>query len=196
MKVLGNLPSGLTFIVSAPAGTGKTTLVKMLKEEFDCVAETISYTTRSPRPGEQDGIDYHFIKPNVFEEKIRAGEFLEYAEVFGYHYGTSLLEIERLQKTGQHVVLIIDTQGALQLKSEFEAAFIFIHPPSVEELKKRLKSRKADSKTAIETRLSWAEKEIQEAANYDYQLINTSLKITYDVFRSIFIAEEHKNRCK
>ena len=185
---------GLVFVVSAPAGTGKTTLVRMLREEFPNVIENISYTSRLPRPNEVPNRDYYFISKEEFEKKIKDGEFLEYAKVFDHYYGTSQKTVERLQDQGKHVVLVIDTQGALQIKKKLDAIFIFVSPPSLEELKTRLTERKAESKEEIRLRLSWAEKELAEAPKYNYHIVNDSLKEAYTVLRSILIAEEHKNR--
>lgn len=193
-KVLGSLSRGLVFVISAPAGTGKTTLVRMLRDEFECVAESISYTTRKIRPKEIEGKDYHFISLDDFQKKIADREFIEYAEVFGHHYGTSRKLVEKLQREGKHVVLVIDTQGAMQLKKLLPAIFIFISPPNPEELKRRLHGRKSETDEVIQTRLSWAQKEIAEASQYDYHIVNEDLKVAYEVLRSIFIAEEHKNR--
>lgn len=192
-QVLGGKKKGLTFVISAPAGTGKTTLVKMLLEEFSCVMESVSYTTREPRPNEVEGRDYFFISRPVFEKKIQEGEFLEYAEVFGHLYGTSKQFVSHQQEKGKHVVLVIDTQGALQLMGQIDAVFIFISPPSVEELRNRLYRRKSETEEAIAHRLSWARKEMALADKYNYQIINDHLKTAYDVLRAIFIAEEHKN---
>ncbi len=194
MAVLGGLKRGLVFVISAPAGTGKTTLVRMLREEFHCIVESVSYTTRSPRANEIAGRDYYFISPEEFEKKIEEGEFLESAQVFGKYYGTSRKFVESQQEKGKHVILVIDTQGAMHLKGKIEAAFIFISPPSLEELKFRLHSRKSESDDAIQHRLSWAEKEIALSQQYDYHIVNDHLKTAYDVLRSILIAEEHKNR--
>ena len=188
------MKQGLLFVVSAPAGTGKTTLVKMLKEEFPHVVDSISFTTRSPRASEVPGRDYHFITDAEFEKKIAAKEFLEYAEVFHHYYGTSKKMVESEQKKGHHVCLVIDTQGAMQLKGKIEAVFIFISPPSIEELRARLYRRKSETEEAIQTRLSWAENEMALAPKYDYHIINDNLKTAYDALRSILIAEEHKNR--
>lgn len=192
MKRLGNLKKGLAFVVSAPAGTGKTTLVQMLQDEFPCVVESVSYTTRKPRPGEVEGQHYSFISEAAFQEKVHKGEFLEYAEVFHHSYGTSRLKVEEELKKGHHVVLVIDTQGALQLMGRFEATYIFVSPPNLDELKQRLKSRKTETEESIATRLSWAKREMEEAHRYDYHIINDNLKIAYDVLRAILIAEEHK----
>lgn len=193
-KVLGGLKKGLLFVVSAPAGTGKTTLVRMLQKEFNCVVESISYTTRPIRPSEVAGRDYHFISTTEFEKRIAEDDFLEYAQVFGNYYGTSSKFVQEQQKKGHHVVLVIDTQGALQLMGSLEAIFIFISPPSIKELSTRLFARKSEDREAIEQRLSWAEKEMALASRYDYHIVNDHLKTAYDVLRSIFIAEEHKNR--
>lgn len=191
-KVLGNLKKGLVFVVSAPAGTGKTTLVRMLCSEFPCVVESVSYTTRSIRAGETPGVDYHFISKEEFQKKIKEGEFLEYAQVFDQFYGTSKNLVESFQAKGKHVILVIDTQGALQLKEKLPAIFLFIRPPSLEELRNRLISRKSDSMESIENRLSWAKKEMEMASHYDYEIINEDLKTAYQIFRSIVIAEEHR----
>lgn len=193
-KVLGELKKGLIFVVSAPAGTGKTTLVRMLMREFPCVVESVSYTTRKPRAQEVEGKDYFFIEKEEFEKKIKEGEFLEYAKVFDHYYGTSKIFVENVIKEGKHIILVIDTQGAAHLKELPLATFIFISPPHLEELRSRLKERKADSEESIEHRLSWAQKEISHANRYDYHIVNDDLKVAYDVLRSILIAEEHKNR--
>lgn len=185
---------GLVFVISAPAGTGKTTLVQMLKGEFPRVVGSISYTTRAPRSNEVEGKDYHFITKEAFEEKIQAGEFLEYAQVFHNYYGTSKKSIEAEQKKGKHVVLVIDTQGAMQLRDKIDAVFIFISPPNVEELQVRLKKRQSESAETMATRLSWAKQEMALAPRYDYHIVNDDLKTAYGVLRAILIAEEHKNR--
>jgi guanylate kinase len=192
-KLLGNLPKGFVFVLSAPAGTGKTTLVRMLAQEFPCIYESISCTTRPLRSGEVNGQDYHFLSKKEFEERVRRGDFLEYAEVFGYHYGTSRAHVLKQQEMGKHVFLVIDTQGAMQLKKKkFPAVYIFLSPPSLEELKERLVKRKTESIEAIEKRLSWAEAELAVAAEYDYHIVNDNLKQAYLILRSIVIAEEHR----
>jgi guanylate kinase len=192
-KLLGGLKKGLVFVVSAPAGTGKTTLVRMLQAEFPCVIESVSYTTRGPRPGEQEGRDYHFISLDAFTKKIEEGEFLEHAKVFDHYYGTSQKFVEAQQDQGKHVLLVIDTQGALQLKNHYNAVFIFISPPSLSELRTRLAGRRTETETMIEHRLSWAEKEMALASHYDYHIVNENLQTAYAVLRSILIAEEHRN---
>ncbi len=196
MKLLGGLDQGLIFVVSAPAGTGKTTLVRMLTHEFDCVVESVSYTTRKIRPNEIEGRDYHFVSDAEFQKMAAAGEFLEHAQVFGNHYGTSQKAVQKWIRQGKHVVLVIDTQGAQLLKPNLKAVYIFICPPNFEELKKRLHGRQSENHESISTRLSWAEKEMEAAKHYDYQIVNENLKLAYEIFRSIFIAEEHRIRLK
>ena len=196
-KLLGNLSKGLVFVLSAPAGTGKTTLVRMLRSEFPCVTESISCTTRPIRAGEVDGVDYIFLSPEEFNRKIKAGDFLEHAKVFNHEYGTSQDYVHQKQIEGKHVFLVIDTQGAMQLmKSKFPAIFVFVSPPSLVELKARLFKRQTETQEVIEQRLNWAREEIKMAAHYDYHIVNDNLQIAYDILRSIVIAEEHRYRRK
>lgn len=191
-KLLGNLEKGLLFVISAPAGTGKTTLVQRLMDEFPCIIQSVSYTTRKKRPNEEDGVHYLFIDRKTFEDKILAGDFLEYAEIYGEYYGTSLRWEEEQRRQGNHVVLVIDTQGAMKVKEKCAAVFIFIKPPSLEVLQERLENRGTEQPRMIEHRMSWAKQEIEAAKKYDYMIINQELEVAYQVLRSIFIAEEHK----
>ncbi len=192
INVLGNLKKGKVFVVSAPAGTGKTTLTQMLVKEFPCVVQSLSSTTRLPREDEENGVHYNFMDRHDFERKIEEGEFLEYAEIYGNYYGTSKRWIETRLEEGKHVVLVIDTQGAMQLKGKYPATFIFVLPPSLEELRRRLLERRTESDAVIEKRLSWAQKEIELSILYDYRFVNQDLSIAYKILQSIFIAEEHK----
>lgn len=192
-KILGNLSRGSAFVLSAPAGTGKTTLVRMLTEEFNCIEESISYTTRAPRGTEEEGKDYFFLSLDAFKKKIVQGEFLEYAEVYGHFYGTSKEQLEKRLDSGKHVFLVIDTQGAISLqKMGFKASYIFISPPSVEVLKERLDKRRTESEANRIERLSCAEKEIQLSMLYDFRIVNCDLNVTYTVLKSIVVAEEHR----
>lgn len=183
---------GLLFVVSAPAGTGKTTLVQMLVNEFPAIVQSVSFTTRPPREGEIEGKNYHFVTESEFEEKISASDFLEYVKLYGYYYGTSREWILSQQKKGKHVMLVIDTQGALQLKNRLSAAFIFIAPPSLEVLRERLSNRKTESLEMVEKRWKWAKTEMQAVRHYDYLIINDDLQIAYQILRSIIIAETHR----
>lgn len=192
--ILGNHKHGLAFVISAPAGTGKTTLARKLYEEFpNLVVPSVSCTTRKPREGEIDGIDYFFLEDAVFEEKLKAGEFLEHAEVFGKHYGTLISAVKEQQLLGKHVIMVIDTQGAKQIQKAIDATLIFIAPPSISILKKRLEARGSESQESIEMRLSWAAKEIETSKNYDYLVVNDDLEIAYSALKSILVAEEHRS---
>ena len=193
-SLLGESKRGLVFIVSAPAGTGKTTLVNKLVAEFDSVIASVSFTTRKPRPGEKEGVHYHFISSEKFQLKIASFDFLEYVNLYGTYYGTSKEWIEKKLAHGKHVVLVIDTQGALQLKDKFPAIFIFIHPPSLRVLEERLRMRGSENENEIEKRLVWAQSELEMANRYDYQLINDDLNNAYRILSSIFIAETHRIR--
>lgn len=191
MKLLGNKERGQVFIISAPAGTGKTTLVQMLTKEFPCVVVSVSYTTRLPRGEEVNGVHYNFVTKEEFERKIEEGEFLEYAKVYGDYYGTSRHWVENRLSQGKHVLLVIDTQGALSLKEKYPASFIFIAPPSIEELRNRLVRRGTEKPEKIEQRLEWSRNEMQAAKYYDYYIVNDDLHIAYQVLKSILIAVEH-----
>ncbi len=193
-RLLGNGKEGLLFILSAPAGTGKTTLAQMLCEEFDCVKESVSCTTRPPRLGEIEGEHYFFLSSQEFERRVSKGDFLEHANVFDFQYGTLKSTVADERRKGRHVVLVIDTQGALQLKGKVSGVFIFVTPPSLEELRERLLKRKTESLEVIEKRLEWARHEIEMVSHYDYHIVNDNLMVAYEVLRSIFIAEEHKLR--
>lgn len=183
---------GLLFVVSAPAGTGKTTLIEKLASEFSRVLQSISFTTRKPRQGEKDGIHYHFVSKEEFQKKIDDHDFLEYVTLYGQYYGTSKSWVHDKLKEGKHVVLVIDTQGAMQLMGKLEAVYVFIEPPSLEVLKKRLMARKTESKEDLVARLDWAKHEMDFSRYYDYKVVNDDLKTAYEALRSIIIAEEHR----
>ena len=195
---MDNLNEGRLFIVSAPAGTGKTTLVERLVKDFsNRIVRSVSYTSRLPRKGEINGKDYCFISSEEFEKKIKNHVFLEYAEVFGYYYGTSKKQVENILKAKKHAVLVIDTQGAEKLReAKTEAVFIFIMPPDMNILKNRLEGRNLDAKNDIDIRLSCAKEEMCMAEYYDYIVVNDDLEKAYEVFKAIFIAEEHRVKLK
>lgn len=192
-KLLGNLSEGLLFIVSAPAGTGKTTLSHMLCDEFEAITISVSCTTRAPRPHEIPGKDYHFISRDEFAHKLKEKAFVEHARIFDNYYGTLHATIKHEQSLGRHVLLVIDTQGAKQIKDlKLEAIYIFIHPPSLQELRHRLEKRGTETAEAIDKRISFAKNETDEAHLYDYEIINDHLQTAYQILRAIIIAEEHK----
>ena len=164
---------GNLFVVVAPSGAGKTTLVKALLEKEPNIRLSISYTTRAPRTGEADGRDYHFVDRASFEKMIARGDFLEHANVYGNYYGTSKRWIEN-QLSGDHDVLLeIDWQGAAQLRHVFpNMVGVFILPPSLAELRKRLESRGKDAPEAIERRMSSAREEISHVLEFEYIIVN------------------------
>lgn len=166
---------GLLFIVSAPSGAGKSTLVNAAVAEDPRLMLSISYTTRAPRPGEQNGREYHFVDRTTFVRMVEAGEFLESAEVHGNLYATSQKQIAAALDSGHDVVLEIDWQGAEQVRRAFpDAVGIFILPPSMDELRRRLISRGQDPETVIQQRLAAAADEISHAAEFDYAIINNN----------------------
>ena len=168
---------GNLFVVVAPSGAGKTSLVNKLLEREPNVHLSISYTTRAPREGEADGRDYHFVDRAAFEKMIEAGDFLEHANVYGNYYGTSKRWIER-ELAGDHDVLLeIDWQGARQVRALFRHMVgIFILPPSIEELRKRLESRGKDSRETIERRMASAREDISHVLEFEYIIVNESFE--------------------
>lgn len=159
----------------------------MLTDEFSNVTRSVTCTTRPPRPGEVNGIDYYFLTPDEFKKKIDSGDFLEHATVFGNEYGTSRSLVEKELKAGKNVILVIDTQGAGQLKGKIDATFIFISPPSFEELKKRLLKRRTETPEAIEKRIAWARHELEMISHYDYHIINDDLSSAYEALKKLIV---------
>ncbi len=189
--MLSDKMKGLLIVISAPSGTGKTTLTHMLLKKFPDMEFSVSYTTRKPRPGEVNGKDYFFVDREIFEKMIEEGDFLEWAEVYGNLYGTSKSQVLKALNEGKDILLDIDTQGALQVKKNFpEAVLIFILPPSFKELERRLRSRGTDDEKTIEKRLKVARKEVERAPLYDYIVVNDVLEKAYEKLRSIVIAEK------
>lgn len=181
---------GQLFIVSAPSGTGKTTLVERLVPGVPNLVLSRSFTSRTPRPGECDGVDYNFISRARFEEMIEAGEFLEHADVFGNYYGTSATETERVLAAGQDLVLVIDVQGARQVRLRgLDSVGIFVLPPSYPVLAERLRRRSKDSEAAIQHRLEVARQEVGAVGEYDYVVINDEVEAAVGRLRCIIEAE-------
>jgi guanylate kinase len=184
---------GLLFIVSAPSGAGKTTLCQMVVDYFGDIKHSISYTTRISRYGEKDGVDYHFVDKKRFQEMIENNVFLEWAEVHGNMYGTSIRDLEPLLTKGYDVVLDIDVQGARQAKERMKSGtFIFVLPPSLAVCKERLRKRANNDREEIEKRLENAKMEIKEVRAYDYSIINDDLNSAFEIFKSIIIAERSR----
>ncbi|MDS4013034.1 MAG: guanylate kinase [Candidatus Accumulibacter sp.] len=167
---------GHLYILTAPSGAGKTTLVRHLLENDPAIQVSVSHTTRPPRSGEREGIEYCFIELDEFQEKIRRNDFLEWAEVHGNYYGTSRSGIEAALRAGQDVLLEIDWQGAQQVRKVFPAAIgVFILPPSLDVLAQRLRERATDNAQTIARRLAAARDEMRHADEFDYVIINDDL---------------------
>jgi guanylate kinase len=186
---------GLLFIVSAPSGTGKTTLVERLAHELPNLHMSRSYTSRRAREGERNGVDYNFISRDRFEEMARTGEFLEWADVFGNYYGTCASDTEACLARGEDVVLVIDVQGARQVRTRgIETIGIFVLPPSSAILEQRLRGRSKDSEEQIRKRLEVAGREVAEYAQYEYVVINDEVPAAVDRLRAIVLAERARVR--
>ena len=170
---------GKLFIVSGPSGVGKGTVIHRLKQLKPELEYSISATTRSPRSGEENGVDYYFVSQQKFKSMRENDEFLEWAQVHNNYYGTPKKEVTKRLDVGKNVILEIDIQGARQVKESFPAAvLIFLSPPSIEELEKRLDKRNSEDKQAKLTRLKNARQELQEMDCYDYQVVNNKLEQT------------------
>src|SRR5712691_282255 len=187
---------GLLFIISAPSGAGKTTLAEQLALQVPHLKLSRSYTSRPARPGETDGVDYNFVTRERFEAMAAAGEFLEWADLFGNLYGTSAADTERILESGSDVVLVIDVQGARQVRRRAaETTAIFVMPPSFDVLEQRLRGRSKDSEEAIQRRLRVARQEVAAFAEYDFLVINDELAAAVDRLRSIVLAERARLKC-
>lgn len=180
---------GLLIVISAPSGAGKTTLCNALVSRFPALQESISYTTRQPRAGEQDGVDYHFVSVERFKQMIAEDGFAEWAEVHGNYYGTAIAMLEQARLDGVDILLDIDCQGARILKDRgINGLFVFVLPPSMAELRRRLESRSSDAKEVIERRIERATEEIREARWYDYIVVNDRLDEAHEALASIVTA--------
>jgi guanylate kinase len=186
---------GLLFIVSAPSGTGKTTLVERLVKQTPGLRMSRSYTSRTARAGEQDGVDYNFITREEFDTMVRDGALLEWADIYGNLYGTAAADTEGSLASGEDLVLVIDVQGARQVKGRgLENVGIFVLPPSAAVLEKRLRGRSKDSEEQIGQRLEVACREVEDFATYDYVVINDEVEACVDRLRAIVLAERARVR--
>ena len=186
--------AGILFIISAPSGSGKSTLVSQLRSLVEGLEFSVSYTTRAPRGSEEDGREYHFTNRQEFERMIAAGEFLEWAEVFGNYYGTAVLALDHAKAAGKDLLLDIDVQGAVQvMKKQPGAVSIFIMPPSPQVLEMRLRHRSeaehVTSEAVIERRLSQAHNELKQIWDYKYALVNDILEQAVAELRAIVLFE-------
>jgi len=181
---------GLVFIISAPSGTGKTTLVRKVMEQLPGLRFSVSYTTRPPRANEQEGEDYHFVSPSLFQEMVERDEFLEWAEVLGNRYGTPKIDRKALELEGVDLILDIDTQGAKRVREKMDSAVsIYLLPPSMEALEERLTKRGLDSPEMIQFRLSHAKRDMEEAHGYQYIVVNDKMEETIERLKAIIIEE-------
>lgn len=183
--------SGMMLVISAPSGTGKSTLIRHLSREFETFSFSVSCTTRSPRPGEQDGREYHFLTRDQFLARRDQGYFAEWAEVHGNFYGTPRQATLDLLSAGRDVIFDIDVQGARQLKDSMgQGCYVFIFPPSRETLEQRLTGRGTDSPEIIRRRLANARQEIENSLWFDHWIVNDDLDMAKDRLRAIYLAEK------
>ncbi len=191
------MTEGIMLVLSAPSGCGKTTILKNVMADLPGLVFSVSHTTREPRPGEQNGLDYHFVSRDQFmaiRDQQPSG-FLEWAEVHGNLYGTSRQDVEARLADGLDVVLDIDVQGAARIRQNAEPVTVFIAPPSLKELERRLRSRGTESEDSLDVRLANAGKEMQDADAYTYLIVNDRLDEAVESLRSIIIAERCRRRC-
>lgn len=184
---------GLLFVISAPSGAGKTSLCREVIDNLGGLRHSVSYTTRAPRGGEQEGVDYHFVSIERFEAMVAAGEFAEWAQVHGNRYGTAIATLDAARAAGVDLLLDIDCQGAAQLKKNYQhGVFVFILPPSYQELQRRLEGRQTDAPEVIARRMANARGEIEAARWYDYLLVNDDFALARNNLLAILSAE----RCR
>ncbi len=184
---------GILFVLTAPSGAGKTTLLNMIMESVPQLEYSVSVTTRQPRKGEANGRSYWFTTRAEFEKLLAGGEFLEHAVVYDNYYGTRRSVIEKALAAGKDIILDIDAKGALQImEKSYPAVYVYIMPPSMKELERRLRGRKTDSEEVIRKRLSLAREEMGYAGRYDYAVVNDDLKTACAELTAIILAERRR----
>jgi guanylate kinase len=190
---LGHPPHGRIVVLSAPSGAGKSTLAQALLAQTPKMTRSVTFTTRSKRPGEIDGRDYHFISQEEFEGRVRQGDFLEFSTVHGYSYGTSRADVNRHCAQGLDVLLVIDYQGAAKIRQGGLAALsIFVLPPSMAALRQRLRQRNSEDEKALQRRLAIAPTEMRQFREYDYVVVNDDLTTAVQQLQAIIVAD----RCR
>jgi len=190
--------SGTLYIVSAPSGAGKTSLLRVLPENMNGIGVSVSHTTRAMRPGEQNGVHYHFVDENTFRQMIAQADFLEYARVFDHYYGTSQAAVMTQLASGQDVILEIDWQGARQMRERFadNTVSIFILPPSRTALRERLTGRGQDDETVIARRMQDAEVEMSHYAEFDYVVVNDDFDTAVADLRAVITSQRLGIKCQ
>ena len=192
----GRSRQGILLVISAPSGTGKSTLINRLRAEFPRLAFSVSYTTRSPRVGEQNGREYHFVDMETFTRLRDAGELAEWAEVHGNLYGTSRPTVQAMLDQGLDVLFDIDVQGSRQLRQAFaQGTFIFLFPPSMRILEQRLRGRGTETEESLAKRLANARRELEQAEFFDYWIVNNDLESAYRDLRGVYQAEGLRKSC-
>lgn len=192
---MSNSRKGILFVVSAPSGAGKTTLCREIFDKFPDMRHSVSFTTRPMRAGEVEGVDYHFVSPQQFQQMIDAGDLVEWAEVHDNLYGTALSTLKESAEQGADLLLEIDCQGARQIRNAIkDAVLIYVLPPDFAELERRLRGRETDAEAVIERRLKNARDEISQAHWYDYLILNDDLALATTCFASVIKAERCKMR--
>ncbi|MGL5634874.1 MAG: guanylate kinase [Sarcina sp.] len=182
---------GVLIVISGPSGAGKGTICKALLEKHKEISLSVSATTRSPREGEIDGVNYHFLTKTEFETRLAENDFLEHAQVYGNYYGTPKSNVEKILESGKDVILEIDIQGALKVKEQSkEGVFIFILPPSMEELKQRIIKRGSETPESLMTRFKSAYKEINYVSKYNYAVVNDTVETAVSKIEAILLAEK------
>ncbi|WP_257350150.1 guanylate kinase [Pseudalkalibacillus decolorationis] len=184
---------GILFVLSGPSGVGKGTVNRALRQQWNGLEYSISVTTRQPREGERDGVDYFFTRKEEFETMIEQNQLLEWAEYVGNYYGTPLKYVEETLQSGNDVLLEIEVQGAMQVRKLLpEGVFIFLVPPSLDELRNRIVGRGTETNDLIENRMSVAKEELEMMDHYDYVVENDEIQLACDRIKSIAIAEHCK----
>jgi guanylate kinase len=189
-------PRGLLFVVSSPSGAGKTTLCNRLRAEFPRLEFSVSYTTRTPRAGEKNGVDYHFVDQPTFQEMISRDDFAEYAMVHGHMYGTSARLVGEALQQGRDLLFDVDYQGGGKLKQSFpnDVVLVFILPPSIRALEERLRRRATDADDVIERRLRVARQELRHYDEYDFLVMNDDIDRAYDALRAVYLSAQHRTQ--